>query len=279
MLSFLQILIYIFRFNFNKTSKLLGQLSRNSYYVYILHMIVIGILAVILMKLSLPSIIKYFLLAILTFIFSNILVYGYRDIFHKVISMKSVMATILIVILLTIAFYEDQKNIGAGNQQLTTSDTNAIRTHKGLHEAAVQGDIEVVRQHINAGSNLNEMESSGGSSPLITAATFGKTEVARVLIDAGADVNFKNKEGSTALHAAAFFCNTGIVEILLDNGADINIRNKAGSTALQSVEGPFEEVKGIYDYFGRTLGPMGLELNHEQIKMICPRIAEILRQK
>jgi len=242
-------------------------------------MIVIGILALILLKLSLPAIIKYLLLSIFTFIISNILVYGYRDIFHKVISMRSIMATILIIILLTFAFSGNQKNILAGNQQTSTSETNEIPTGKNLHEAALQGDIEVILQHINAGSDLNKKDPKGGSSPLITAATFGKIEVARALIEAGADVNFKNKEGSTALHAAAFFGNIKIVEELLQNGADKNIRNNVGSTALQSVEGPFEEVKGIYDYFGKALGPLGLELDHEQIKMIRPRISEILRQK
>ena len=43
----------------------------------------------------------------------------------------------------------------------------------GLHEAIVRGDLEAVRQQIEAGADLNAREPSGGSSPLITAATFG----------------------------------------------------------------------------------------------------------
>ena len=183
----------------------------------------------------------------------------------------------LVVILVTFAFCGKQKNIATGNQQPTASGTTTILPDKGLHEASLQGDIEVIRQHIKAGSDLNEKESRGGSTPLITAATFGKTEVARALIKAGADLNYKNNEGSTALHAAAFFCHTEIVKDLLDNGADKNIRNNAGSTALESVAGPFDDVKSIYDYFGTTLGPMGLELDYEQIKMTRPKITKILR--
>jgi ankyrin repeat protein len=83
--------------------------------------------------------------------------------------------------------------------------------------AALQGNIEAIRQHIEAGSDLNDKDVYG-SSPLIIAATFGKTEVARALIEAGADMNITNNDGATALHAAAFLCRTEIVKALLDNG-------------------------------------------------------------
>jgi ankyrin repeat protein len=138
------------------------------------------------------------------------------------------------------------------------------------------GNLEAIRQHIEAGSDLNEKEPMGGSSPMITAITFGKTEVALALIAAGADVNFKNNEGSTPLHTAAFFCRTEIVKALLDKGADKNIRNNAGSTALESVAGSFENVKPIYDYLMTAYGPLGLELDYEKIKTTRPVIAGML---
>ena len=143
--------------------------------------------------------------------------------------------------------------------------------------AVIEGDLETIRQHIKAGSDLNKIEPSAGSSPLITAATFGKIDIATVLIEAGADVNFKNDEGSTPLHTAAFFCRPDIVEALLKNGADKSIKSNAGSTALDAVSGPFETVKGIYEYFAATLGPLGLELDDEQIKNTRPIITEMLR--
>ena len=54
-----------------------------------------------------------------------------------------------------------------------------------LHTAAVIGDLDVVRQHIEAGTDLDLGEPTVGSSPLITASVFGKTEVARALVEAG----------------------------------------------------------------------------------------------
>ena len=87
----------------------------------------------------------------------------------------------------------------------------------------------------------------------------------------------KNNEGSTALHAAAFLCREEIVKALLAKGADRNARNNAGSTALDSVAGPFDDVKPIYDLILGVLGPYGLELDYEFTKEARPKIAEILR--
>ena len=162
-------------------------------------------------------------------------------------------------------------------EQPSSSQSTQTPPSVGLHQAALEGNLEAIRQHIEAGADLNEKDPLGGSSPLIVAATFGQTDVARALIEAGADVDQKNNDGSTALLTAALFCHTEIVEALLDKGADKSIRNNAGSTALEVVTVPFDAIRGIYDYFGAVLKPYGLELDYERIEMTRPKIAEILR--
>ena len=146
-----------------------------------------------------------------------------------------------------------------------------------LQDAARMGNLEAIRQHIKAASNLNEKEPVGGSSPLNTAAAFGQIEAARALIQGGADVNSRNNDGATPLITAAFLCRTEIVQTLLDHGADKNARNNAGATALESVAGSFDDVKGIYDLLQSVLGPLGLKLDYEQIKATRPEIAKMLR--
>ena len=79
-----------------------------------------------------------------------------------------------------------QENSAKEKGQSSASQTAPTPPSVGLHAAAVQGNLEAIRQHIKAGSDLNEKDPSGGASPLITAATFGETEVARALIEAGA---------------------------------------------------------------------------------------------
>jgi hypothetical protein len=156
-------------------------------------------------------------------------------------------------------------------------ETAGLRPAVDLHTAAAQGNLEAVRQHIAAGTKLNEPDPFGGSTPLITAAAFGQTEAARLLIDAGADLNSKNNDGSTALMTAAFLCRTEIVELLLQAGADKSIRNNAGATPLEAVSGPWDELKPVYELVAATLGPMGLEVDYARIKATRPRIAELLR--
>jgi hypothetical protein len=146
-----------------------------------------------------------------------------------------------------------------------------------LQTAVITDNIEAVKQHIAVGSDLNEKDPFGGSSPLITAAIFDKPEMAKLLIDAGADINFQNNDGSTALISAAFFGRPEIVQMLLEKGADKTIKNKYGTTALDNVTAPFAEVKDVYDMMGNMLSPMGLSLDYAYLEKIRPEIAKMLK--
>jgi CubicO group peptidase (beta-lactamase class C family) len=148
----------------------------------------------------------------------------------------------------------------------------------GLHMAVLTGNLDAIRAHIAAGSDLNQRDAFG-STPLIVAATFGRTAAARALIEGGADLNLAGADGGTALHTAAFLGRIEIVQALLDAGADKYLRDNAGNTPQASVAAPFDEVRGIYDMLAQGLAPLGLQLDYEQIKAARPRIAEMLRPR
>lgn len=195
----------------------------------------------------------------------------------KIISVKSVLRVTVISILFTMT----SCNGGNRNPKNEIDKSSALKTdvrppEMEIHTAALLGNLKAIRDHIEAGTDLDEKDAYG-STPLLIAATFGKTEVAKALIEAGADVNITSNDGATALHTAAFLCRTEIVRALLNNGADKHIKNNFGSTALESVSGPFEDVRFIYDKFSKDLGPLGLKLNYEHIKVSRPVIAEILQ--
>ena len=150
-----------------------------------------------------------------------------------------------------------------------------------LFEAALAGNLDAVKQHIAAGTDLNLKDPNpvgNKDTALGMAAAFGKTDVAKALIEGGADLDTRNKDGSTPLHAAAFLCYPEIVQALVNKGADKNARNNSGSTALEGVELPWAVAKGIYELLDAILfKPVGAPLDYERIQETRPEIVEILR--
>ncbi|MEO5977104.1 MAG: ankyrin repeat domain-containing protein [Chryseolinea sp.] len=169
------------------------------------------------------------------------------------------------------------KDATSPSSAVTTSQSGVKPPDVDIHTAVVSGNLKALQQHIAAGSNINERDPFGGSSPLISAAVFDKPEMAKVLLDAGADINFQNNDGSTALHTAAFFCRPEIVKMLIDKGADKTIKNKYGATPYGNVAGPYSEVKDGYEMMEKVLGPMGLKLDYAYIQKTRPEIALMLK--
>ena len=173
-------------------------------------------------------------------------------------------------------------NVSKGDRQSEATGAESEQTlvkppSIDIHTATVLGDLDAIKQHIAAGSDLDQKEPAMGSTPLISAAVFGKTEIARALIEGGADVNIQNNEGSSALHSAAFLCRLEIVEMLLANGAEKEVQNVYGSTPLISVAAPFSQVKEIYDQFSKDLGPLGFKLDYSYVEETRPKIAALLQ--
>lgn len=184
------------------------------------------------------------------------------------------MLLLMITVILTAC---NPKDGATQSTTLATSQSGVKPPDIDIHTAVVTGNLKALQQHIAAGTNINERDPFGGSSPLISAAVFDKPEMAKVLLDAGADINFQNNDGSTALHTAAFFCRPEIVKMLVDKGADKTIKNKYGATPYGNVAGPYAEVKDAYEMMEKVLGPMGLKLDYVYIQKTRPEIASMLK--
>lgn len=188
-------------------------------------------------------------------------------------SLASLIKATFLITLLVLGACNERK----ASAQKGTSKSAVKAPSVDIHAAVITNNVDALKQHIAAGTNLNEKDPFGGSSPLISAALFGKTEAVKILIEAGADINFQNNDGSTALHTASFFCRPEIVKMLLDKNADKAIKNKYGSTAYESVAGPFSDLKSTYDIMGQMLAPMGLKLDYPYIEKTRPEIAAMLK--
>ena len=190
--------------------------------------------------------------------------------------MKQLLITTLFAALLIGCGKKEETSNPAPSEEETAKPASS---DKDVFKAAGEGNLEALKQHIAAGTDLNQRTKDGQkTTPLIAAAGVGQAEAAKMLIEAKADLNLQNKDGNTALHTAAFVCHPEIVEALLKAGADKAIKTNTGATALDGAQAPWNEVKPIYDFLNTKLyKPIGIPLDYNRIQQTRPKIAEMLR--
>ena len=137
--------------------------------------------------------------------------------------MKQLLLTIAAVVL-----------VGCASTQLPESPT-VKAPDISIHQAVAEGDIEAVKRHLNAGTDVNEKTKNTtiywrkGTSeivftPLHYAASGNHKEVVELLIAEGADVNAKR---GAPLNAAIITKHTEIAELLRKHGAKTGEELKA----------------------------------------------------
>ncbi|XP_041071759.1 protein phosphatase 1 regulatory subunit 12A isoform X7 [Carcharodon carcharias] len=100
------------------------------------------------------------------------------------------------------------------------------------------------RQWLNSGQiNDNRHPKSGGTA-LHVAAAKGYSEVLKLLIQAGYDVNIKDYDGWTPLHAAAHWGKEETCRILVESFCDMETINKVGQTAFDVAD---EDILGYLE--------------------------------
>ncbi|XP_071149224.1 26S proteasome non-ATPase regulatory subunit 10-like [Mytilus edulis] len=98
--------------------------------------------------------------------------------------------------------------------------------------AASRGDTEEIKRCLEGGSNFNYQDHLSGDTALHIAVNHGYTEIVKLLIDGGINLNIKKLDGETALHYAVLQRNLEITVLLIDAGIDLNARNEFDNTAL-----------------------------------------------
>ncbi|XP_070608592.1 fibronectin type 3 and ankyrin repeat domains protein 1 [Erythrolamprus reginae] len=107
-----------------------------------------------------------------------------------------------------------------------------------MHWATDGGHCDVIEWMIQDGCEVDPRDSGIEWTPLFRlCALSGKTDVAIILINAGADVNVKDKDGKTPLMVAALNNHEDLVALLLEKGADPDIKNEFGKGALEMAKG------------------------------------------
>ncbi|QBH95038.1 ankyrin repeat domain-containing protein [Limnobaculum zhutongyuii] len=117
-------------------------------------------------------------------------------------------------------------------QNTKNESSDSQRTNTPI--ASKTEKLESARWLLNAGAEVNA-KNKEGMTPLMYAsrkAIRQPTDLLSLLIDAGAEVNAQNNSGMTALSQTAMSDNPAMTKLLLDNGASVDLRDTSGMTPL-----------------------------------------------
>ena len=121
-----------------------------------------------------------------------------------------------------------------GYEEIVREGQNIMRYQHAqtpLTTAARVGKLEIGKLLLNAGAKV-DFHAEHRASPLVEASAGGYTDFAILLLDNGADLNKMDQGHGSALHAAARNGHLETVRYLLDKGANINASNNGQGSVL-----------------------------------------------
>ncbi|MCA1604597.1 MAG: ankyrin repeat domain-containing protein, partial [Acidobacteria bacterium] len=134
------------------------------------------------------------------------------------------------------------------SQDPSLATTRSSKSHPTLLQCLaldavdVPNKVELAKVLIDAGAEIN--------GPLCAAGSIGNAEVAAALLDAGASIN--GTGGWSPLEEALYWGNDGVIDLLLERGASVhNLRIASGLGRVDLIEGFFNSDGGLKPEAGK----------------------------
>ena len=126
-----------------------------------------------------------------------------------------------------------RRGANPGARETSAPSTEHYRK-TGLMIAAVYGQLEMAKLLLNNGAEANQKAPVSNSRGWIMAlpSAIRYPEIIKLLLDRGADINLTEKDGRGALWGAAHWGFWESVKLLLERGADPNLVDTWGASAL-----------------------------------------------
>ena len=122
------------------------------------------------------------------------------------------------------------------------------RRQRYFAEAATDGNLRRMQLLHLAGVSVNSR--NGSCPPLFLAASEGRLNAVRYLLDQGADVNALDNMVNTALTEATYYGHVPIIKELLVGGANVNSLSAAGTPLDIAVSRNNDAVADLLKHYG-----------------------------
>ena len=111
-----------------------------------------------------------------------------------------------------------------------------------LYEAIIKGHTELARFLIERGANVNHMDKNC-QTPLHFAAMYKRLDIARMILEHGGDLSLADKQGNQPLWTSLMCCAQvpDLIRLFLEHGADMRHRNRFAAAPCDLVlrDGPY----------------------------------------
>ena len=109
---------------------------------------------------------------------------------------------------------------------------NESKRVEKLFMAVKKGDAELVEELTGRSPEMVNTIDREGSTPLLFALELGHADIAKFLIEKGANVTATDKWQDTPLHLSAWFGFKDVTQLLIEKGANVNAKDSKGRTPL-----------------------------------------------
>jgi ankyrin repeat protein len=136
----------------------------------------------------------------------------------------------------------------------TKVESRTAKDESPLMLAALKGQLDLAKELIDRGADVNKT----GWTPLHYAATNGHLDVMNLLLDNYAYIDAESPNGTTPLMMAALYGTPAAVKLLLEAGADSTLKNQLGMTAIDFAnKGERHDSAELIAAFRRSQQPRG----------------------